>query len=182
MVGAQQCRLVRRPICAAERPLPQTRVSSIHHFPISQGTCGDTRRHEGRKITTGGADDGGTVHGWVMPASQPRNLAPAPRPPPAPLEGPCRGSPRSARRHLRRGSDGPPRVELDERWDRALEHSVRSVLYSSIAGTVAAYALFRTPGTRKMVMGLGLGFGLGNAYQLSRGEVGSLVTKLANAD
>jgi len=64
-----------------------------------------------------------------------------------------------------------PRVELDEQWDAALEYSIRSVIYSTIGGCVAAYSLFRTPGTRKMVMGIGFGFGMGNAFHASQREL-----------
>ena len=46
--------------------------------------------------------------------------------------------------HRRAGHQPPaPRVELDEQWDAALEYSIRSVIYSTIGGCVAAYSLFR---------------------------------------
>lgn len=58
----------------------------------------------------------------------------------------------------------PSHVYLDEKWDAALDSTLRRVVYGSLAGGAAALLLFRGGSARAAVTAFGAGFGAGGAY------------------
>ncbi|KAG7672527.1 hypothetical protein Ndes2526B_g08956 [Nannochloris sp. 'desiccata'] len=62
-------------------------------------------------------------------------------------------------------SSRPSHYYIDEKWDAAIDTTLRRVVYGSLAGGVAALMLFRGPSVRAATLALGAGFGAGTAYQ-----------------
>jgi len=53
---------------------------------------------------------------------------------------------------------------IDEKWDAALDVTLRRVVYGSMAGGLAALVLFRSGSARAAVTAFGAGFGAGSSY------------------
>lgn len=53
---------------------------------------------------------------------------------------------------------------IDEKWDAALDLTLRRVVYGSMAGGLAALVLFRSGSARAAVTAFGAGFGAGSSY------------------
>ncbi|KAI8105626.1 hypothetical protein M9434_000208 [Picochlorum sp. BPE23] len=53
---------------------------------------------------------------------------------------------------------------IDEKWDAALDSTLRKVVYGSLAGGITAMVLFRSGSTRAALTAFGAGFGAGSAY------------------
>ncbi|GAQ85802.1 hypothetical protein KFL_002550090 [Klebsormidium nitens] len=58
----------------------------------------------------------------------------------------------------------PPELLVDERWDKAVDLTLRRFVYSGAAGSLAALLLFRSPSTRLATVAFSAGAGLGSAY------------------
>ncbi|BBN13727.1 MICOS complex subunit MIC10 [Marchantia polymorpha subsp. ruderalis] len=54
---------------------------------------------------------------------------------------------------------------LDQKWDAAIDLTLRRVVYSSAGGAAAALTLFRSPTTRWSAIAFGAGIGLGSALR-----------------
>ncbi|KAL2623289.1 hypothetical protein R1flu_003494 [Riccia fluitans] len=54
---------------------------------------------------------------------------------------------------------------LDEKWDAAIDLTLRRVVYSTAGGAAVALTLFRSPSTRWSAIAFGAGIGLGSALR-----------------
>jgi len=61
-------------------------------------------------------------------------------------------------------SSGRPELKVAEQWDTCIENTVRKLAYGALSGGLAAIILFRSPGARSAVAGLGAGIGVGMGY------------------
>ncbi|CAM6088179.1 unnamed protein product [Calypogeia fissa] len=59
----------------------------------------------------------------------------------------------------------PKELSLDDKWDAAIDLTLRRFVYSTAGGAVAALALFRSPVTRWSAIAFGAGLGLGSAIR-----------------
>lgn len=64
---------------------------------------------------------------------------------------------------LKSGS-GRPELKVAETWDLCIENTIKKLAYGTLAGGLAAMILFRSPGARSAVAGLGAGVGVGMGY------------------
>ncbi|WPT16333.1 hypothetical protein PSENEW3_00004340 [Picochlorum sp. SENEW3] len=62
---------------------------------------------------------------------------------------------------------------IDEKWDAALDSTLRKVVYGSLAGGITAMVLFRSGSTRAALTAFGAGFGAGSAYYENQAMVRS---------
>ncbi|KAG1679237.1 hypothetical protein FOA52_009266 [Chlamydomonas sp. UWO 241] len=69
-------------------------------------------------------------------------------------------------------------LEIDARWDKLLDLSLRRVSYGTLTGAAAAMLLFRGSCVRGAVVAFGAGAGLGSAWQLCSQEFEDLVPSL----
>lgn len=63
------------------------------------------------------------------------------------------------------------RFHIDERWDAAIDLTLRRLTLGAILGGVSAIVLFRSPTARASVLSLGIGFGAGTAFEQSQALV-----------
>lgn len=59
----------------------------------------------------------------------------------------------------------PSELQLDEKWDKFIDLSLRRVVYGTLAGSLAALTILRGPTTRIISIAFGAGFGAGSAWQ-----------------
>jgi len=59
----------------------------------------------------------------------------------------------------------PKDLQIDEKWDKFIDLTLRRVVYGTLAGTLAAAAVFRGPTSRVVSIAFGAGFGAGSAWQ-----------------
>lgn len=60
-------------------------------------------------------------------------------------------------------AEKPKELQLDERWERAIDLSVRRSVYGAASGGAAAFLLLKGTCPRIAVMTFGVGLGLGSA-------------------
>jgi len=63
------------------------------------------------------------------------------------------------------------RFHIDERWDAAIDLTLRRVTLGAVLGAVSAIVLFRSPTARASMLSLGIGFGAGTAFEQSQALV-----------
>ncbi|KAL3690833.1 hypothetical protein R1sor_004484 [Riccia sorocarpa] len=54
---------------------------------------------------------------------------------------------------------------IDQKWDAAIDLTLRRVVYSTAGGAAVALTLFRSPSTRWSAIAFGAGIGLGSALR-----------------
>ncbi|THG03831.1 hypothetical protein TEA_017284 [Camellia sinensis var. sinensis] len=57
-----------------------------------------------------------------------------------------------------------PQFDPNAKWDACLDLGIRRFVYSTLAGAVGGFLLFRSPVTRWASVALGAGLGIGSAY------------------
>ncbi|CAL5434568.1 unnamed protein product [Camellia sinensis] len=57
-----------------------------------------------------------------------------------------------------------PQFDPNAKWDACLDLGIRRFVYSTLAGAVGGFLLFRSPVTRWASVALGAGVGIGSAY------------------
>ena len=65
----------------------------------------------------------------------------------------------------------PQRFHIDERWDAAIDITLRRVALGAVLGGVSALVLFRHPTARASVVSLCIGWGAGTAFEQSQALV-----------
>ncbi|XP_030522539.1 MICOS complex subunit Mic10 [Rhodamnia argentea] len=58
----------------------------------------------------------------------------------------------------------PTKYDVDAKWDRCVDLTVRRFFYSSLAGVFGGLLLFRSPVARWSSLAFGAGLGIGSAY------------------
>ncbi|KAL1564826.1 Mitochondrial inner membrane organizing system component [Salvia divinorum] len=56
------------------------------------------------------------------------------------------------------------KAEIPAKWDGCLDLGLRRFVYSSLAGAVSGFLIFRSPATRWASIAFGAGVGIGSAY------------------
>jgi hypothetical protein len=69
------------------------------------------------------------------------------------------------------GKPTDQRFHIDERWDAAIDLTLRRVTLGAVLGAVSATVLFRSPTARASILSLGIGFGAGTAFEQSQALV-----------
>lgn len=57
----------------------------------------------------------------------------------------------------------PPQLDYAQKWDAAMDITLRRLVYGSLAGAASALLLFRSPTTRWAALAFGAGAGVGSA-------------------
>jgi len=65
----------------------------------------------------------------------------------------------------------PPQFDIDQKWDKVIDLSLRRVVYGSLAAGITSLVLFRGASTRAAITGIGAGFGAGSAWADSQREI-----------
>ena len=59
----------------------------------------------------------------------------------------------------------PPELQLDAKWEAAIDVTLRRVVYGCIGGTTMAFLMCRGTTARAAVSAFGAGVGVGSAYE-----------------
>lgn len=58
----------------------------------------------------------------------------------------------------------PPQLDYAQKWDAAMDITMRRFVYGSLSGAASALLLFRSPTTRWAAVAFGAGAGVGSAF------------------
>jgi len=58
----------------------------------------------------------------------------------------------------------PPQLDYAQKWDAAMDITLRRFVYGSLGGAASALVLFRSPTTRWVAVAFGAGAGVGSAF------------------
>lgn len=77
----------------------------------------------------------------------------------------------------------PPQLDYAQKWDAAMDLTLRRFVYGTLSGAASALLLFRSPTTRWAAVAFGAGAGVGSAFtdssQLFRGLFVSNLSSLS---
>lgn len=76
------------------------------------------------------------------------------------------------------GKPTDQRFHIDERWDAAIDITLRRVALGAVLGGVSAIVLFRSPTARASILSLGIGFGAGTAFEQSQALVSPVMMSM----